>query len=103
MITEKAIKRMKNVAGVHIGKKYDPYFGWSDDRLYCSEFVWKIYKRALDVELGKPRHIKEYKLDHPDVQKKLRERYGKNIPYDEPAISPQDILECPLLMKIPQK
>ena len=32
-------------------KDYDLYFEWSDDKIYCSELVWKIYKNGADIEL----------------------------------------------------
>ena len=28
------------------GKKYDPFLSWSDDRMYCSELVAKVYEDA---------------------------------------------------------
>ena len=34
------------------GKHYDFWFEWSDERIYCSELVWKIYRRGLGIELG---------------------------------------------------
>jgi len=39
------------------GKPYDPYFEWSDDRIYCSELVWKAYERGLGVHLGVAVHL----------------------------------------------
>jgi hypothetical protein len=63
-------------------------FEWSDDRIYCSELVWKIYQRALGVELGALQKIKEFNLKDPAVQQKMKERYGAHVPLEEPAISP---------------
>jgi uncharacterized protein YycO len=40
------------------GKKYDIYFGWDDQRIYCSELVWKIYKRGANIEIGKLQRLK---------------------------------------------
>ena len=79
------------------------YFGWSDDRIYCSELVWKIYKEALGIELGKLQQLKEFDLSHPIVQKKLKERYGNNIPYDEKVISPAAIFESEELELVTSK
>lgn len=81
---EKAATAMRRFQG----KKYDPSFGWSDDRLYCSELVWKIVKEAVGVEIGQPQRLREFRLDDPAVSAKLRERYGDEIPLDEPVISP---------------
>lgn len=43
---------MKQIGEKFKGKPYDIYFEWSDDKIYCSELVWKIYKHALDIEIG---------------------------------------------------
>ncbi|MDB5284487.1 MAG: hypothetical protein JWO06_3562, partial [Bacteroidota bacterium] len=37
------VSAMKKCAEKFLGKKYDLYFEWSDDKIYCSELVWKIY------------------------------------------------------------
>lgn len=52
-LTAPAIGRLREQAQSIRGKPYDPAFEWSDDRFYCSELVWKLYERALGVELGK--------------------------------------------------
>jgi hypothetical protein len=93
ILVDSIIAKMKTYASSHITKDYDIYFGWSDDRLYCSEYVWKIYKEILDIELGGLREFKDYNLDHPAVVEKLKERYGENVPTDEPVIAPQDIFD----------
>jgi hypothetical protein len=33
---------MKATGEGFLGKDYDLTFGWSDERLYCSELVWKV-------------------------------------------------------------
>ena len=47
------LKRLKDEGLKFKGKPYDQYFGWSDEKIYCSELVWKMYKSALGMELGK--------------------------------------------------
>ena len=37
----------------NIMKKYDTNFDWSDEKIYNAELIWKIYKRSLNIELGK--------------------------------------------------
>ena len=80
-----------------LGKPYDGAFAWSDDRLYCSEVVWKIFRRALGVELGALTRLGDFDLANPEVQAKLRERYGGSIPTEEPVISPAAMAASPLL------
>jgi len=82
------------------GKPYDLYFEWSDDRIYCSELVWKIYKRALDLEVGELQTMQEFDLSDPLVQAKVRERFGETIPKNEIVISPAAIFASELLETI---
>ena len=83
------LAKMKRIGEKYQGKDYDLYFGWSDEKMYCSELVWKIYKEALNLEIGKLQKIRDFDLSHPLVKAKLKERYGTNIPLEEPAISPR--------------
>lgn len=96
-LTPKILEEMKSEATKHLGKNYDLYFGWSDERIYCSELVWKIYYRTLGIEVGEPQLLKEFDLSHPVVKKKLKERYGNDIPYDEKVISPGAMFESEVL------
>jgi hypothetical protein len=87
------LKEAKSLLGVH----YDIYFGWSDKELYCSEFVWKLYKRHTSLEVGKLRPLKDFDLSHPVVKEIMKSRYGNNIPYSENMISPGDMFTSELL------
>jgi hypothetical protein len=79
------------------------YFGWGDDKLYCSELVWKIYKQATGLEVGKLQKLKDFDLSNPIVARKLKERYGNKIPLDETVISPVAIFNSQLLMTVVEK
>jgi hypothetical protein len=91
---------MQEAGNKYMGKNYDSYFEWSDDRIYCSELVWKIYKETLNIEVGKRNPLRSYDLSHPLVKATLKERYGKNIPLEEMMVSPGDIFESPLLKTV---
>ena len=82
------------------GKKYDIYFGWDDQRIYCSELIWKIYKRGANIEIGKLQRLKDFDLENKLVRKKLEERYGKRIPLGEKVISPASIFEDSQLVEV---
>jgi|SRR5882672_4183191 len=92
--------KLREAAEAYVGKPYDLYFEWSDERIYCSELVWKIYWRALNLELGHKQKLGEFDLGDPVVAAKLRERYGKLIPLEEPVISPAALYESNLLQTI---
>jgi hypothetical protein len=76
------------------GKQYDFYFGWSDDKIYCSELVWKIYKEAFNVEPGKLQRLRDFDLSNEKVKQKMRERYKTHVPLDEKVISPAAIFDA---------
>lgn len=82
------------------GLAYDLTFEWNDRRQYCSEVVWKMYDRALGVQVGELQRLRDFDLDDPLVEAKLRERYGKDIPLDEQVVSPGAMFESDLLMTV---
>lgn len=100
LLTTKVLENMKTLAEGMLGKNYDWAFGWSDDRIYCSELVWKIYKQATGLELGSPQKLKEFDLSNPIVQYKIQERYKGKIPLEETVISPARIFESSLLIEV---
>ena len=91
IITPEVEKKMEEYGSGFLGKDYDLYFGWSDDRIYCSELVWKIYKKTTGLELGALKELRTFDLSSKVVKDKLLERYGKNIPLNEKVISPAEI------------
>jgi hypothetical protein len=91
---------MRAAGSQYRGKNYDLYFEWSDSRIYCSELVWKIYKRGAGVEIGRLQKLREFDLSHPTVRAKMRERYGSSIPKDEPVISPAAMFDSEQLVEV---
>lgn len=99
-ITPEAMQRARGLVRELQGKAYDPTFEWSDSRMYCSELVWKLYERALGVRIGELQKLREFDLTDPAVRDKLRERYGDDVPLDEPVISPAAMFKSPLLEQV---
>ncbi|MDI3319376.1 YiiX family permuted papain-like enzyme [Pinibacter soli] len=100
VLTPAIIAKMKQEAEKSMGKDYDLTFEWSDDKMYCSEFIWKIYQRATGIEIGKLQHLKDMDLTSEAVKEKLKERYGSKIPMNETVVSPQAIFESELLTTV---
>ncbi len=92
-------KIMGNVRGFE-GDPYDHFFEWSDERIYCSELVWKLYDRALKIQIGEQKQLKDFDLSHAEVKAKLSEYYGENIPFEEPIISPAAMFDSELLYTV---
>ena len=102
-LTPEALAKASALIKQLTGKPYDLTFEWSDDRIYCSELVWKIYDQAASVQIGALQKLKEFKLDAPEVQPMLKQRYGNNVPLEEPVISPVAMFESPLLEVVETK
>lgn len=97
ILDEPTLAKMKQVGQQFAGKNYDLAFDWSDDKIYCSELIWKMYKRAAGIEIGHLEKFSDFDWTNDLVKRKIQERYGSNIPKDGIVISPKAIFESPLL------
>jgi len=93
ILTNETLGKMKEIGSKFEGKNYDLTFEWSDDKMYCSELIWKIYKRATGIEVGKLQKLKDFDLSNEAVKNIMKKRYGNNIPENEIVISPASIFE----------
>lgn len=103
-LTPAAMEAGRDWAEAQVGKDYDHRFLWSDDAIYCSELVWKIYRKA-GVMLCKPRQFKDFHLDDPEVKQDIERQFGSmdKLPREEKVVAPSDLLSSPLLEEIPVK
>ncbi len=99
-LTPAALARLRAAGQPMLGHDYDLAFEWSDERIYCSELIWKVYDRGLHRQLGKLQQLRDFDLSNPAVQAKLRERYGAQLPLSEPVISPASIFSSPELVTV---
>jgi uncharacterized protein YycO len=99
-LTARTLQKMKNEGDKFIGKNYDLTFEWSDDKIYCSELVWKVYQRAIGIEIGKLEKLSDFDLTSEAVKIRMKERYGDNNPTEETVISPSAIFKSELLMTV---
>ncbi|MET4073700.1 YiiX family permuted papain-like enzyme [Hymenobacter sp. UYCo722] len=100
VLTPTALARLKAAGQPMLGHNYDLYFGWSDDRIYCSELIWKVYERGLCRRLGQLQHLRDFDLSNAAVRAKLRERYSNHLPLNETVISPVSIFDSPELVAV---
>lgn len=100
VLTPATLTKMKQVGDKFNGKNYDLTFEWSDDKIYCSELIYKIYQRAAGIEIGKLEKLSDFDLTNETVQKKMKDRYGNKIPTEEIVISPASIFESALLTTV---
>ena len=104
-IKDDTIAKARAYGKEQLGKNYDPQFRWSDEKIYCSELVWKIYNEAAGIQLCEPRNFHSYNLNHPVVQDIVERRYGSvsNLPVDELVVAPSDLANSDLLIEAPRK
>jgi Permuted papain-like amidase enzyme, YaeF/YiiX, C92 family len=103
VLTPGAVRALRRETERFLGRHYDLAFGWSDDRIYCSELVWKAYDRALGRQLGRLQRLRDFDLEEPLVKRKLAERYGARVPLDEAVISPGAIFDSEELVTVESK
>ena len=100
VLTPSTLNKMKEVGNEFKGKDYDLTFEWSDDKIYCSELIWKIYKRSTGIEIGKLEKLSDFDLTNSAVKSKMKERYGAKIPLNETVISPAAIFDSENLLTV---
>ena len=100
VLTPATLAKMKQISDKFKGKNYDLTFEWSDDKIYCSELIWKIYQRATGLEIGKLEKLSDFDLTNEAVKLKMKERYGDKIPMNEIVISPVTIFDSELLKTV---
>lgn len=96
-LTPEVLQKMKQVGESFAGKNYDLTFEWSDEKIYCSELIWKIYQSATGLEIGQLEKLSSFDLSNDAVKKIMKERYGDKIPANEIVISPVSVFNSELL------
>lgn len=91
VLTPARLRALRKAAARFEGKPYDLFFEWTDDAQYCSELVWKIYKNGAGITLSPLRNMRDYDFSHPAVRAAMRQRYGTDIPRDQPVVAPSDL------------
>ena len=100
VLTKSVVEKMKSYGKTMDNKDYDLYFEWSDEKIYCSELVWKIYKEGANIQLCPTKKLKDFNLKHPLVQQIMKQRYGSKIPYDEEVVAPSQLYDSELVETI---
>jgi len=103
LMTPEVRDRMRRLGTSWPGRPYDLQFRWADDRLYCSELVYKLYERAAGIRIGRLRKAKDFKLGSREVQRLLAQRFGgakRSFDPEETVISPQSMFDDPRLATV---
>lgn len=91
-LTEENKKNMISWGEKQLGKSYDIKFQWGDNKMYCSELVWKMYKNA-GIELCETKKFSSFNLTNDKVKKAIKDRFTnkKDFNLNEIVVSPVDI------------
>jgi hypothetical protein len=84
-----------NESKKYLGLPYDIYFELDDEKIYCSELVYKSFKDATQEKLGKLIKLKDLNWE---IHKEFIESIEVNgIPYEREMITPKDLSHAPQL------
>ena len=82
----------------YLGKPYDLAFKFDNDKFYCSELIYDIYKNQLGIELCKPKKVGDYLILGTDKLPKIEKAMKKRgISQKQYAVAPVDIFESDYL------
>lgn len=80
----------------YLGKRYDLAFKWSDDKMYCSESTWKIF-RDIGINLSTTRKIRSFNIWIPKIRKVMEKRWNGQVNMNEPVVAPKDVVRSDFL------
>lgn len=99
-LSKESLQKLRTYLNRQLGKKYDFLFAWSDDKIYCSELVWKAYWNGCGIKLATPKKIGDFDLTSKIVKVKLQEKYGSNVPLNETVVAPSTVFESDRLVTV---
>ncbi|MDZ4832659.1 MAG: YiiX/YebB-like N1pC/P60 family cysteine hydrolase [Candidatus Melainabacteria bacterium] len=100
VLTKDNLDKLQSSLKKNVDKDYDHLFGWGNDKMYCSELVWKAYYESTKLKVGKIQMVGDFDLKDPLVSKLVEARYGKNVPVTEPTVTPGAVFDSRLLKTV---
>ena len=101
-LTNEMLDKMYGIGKSFPGKDYDIFFKWDDSQIYCSELVWKIYKRGAGLEIGNLEKFKDYDLSSSEAKFLIKQRYGSQFNPEELIITLSHMFESDKLETVYQ-
>ena len=99
-LSASTIEKMKTVGAKYKGKHYDTLFQWNDNKMYCSELIWKIYSQGADIDLCTPEQFSDFPISAPAVKTLIKKRYGDKFNPSEQIVSPYALFKSRLLKEV---
>jgi len=85
-------------ARTFLGRPYDIRYELDDEKIYCSELIFKAFKRVTGEDLGRLQTLGE--LDWQPYQAVIESIEGGPVPLDRTMITPRSLSEAPQLIAI---
>ncbi len=97
LLGAKKTKALLDAAKPMKGTPYDPHYSWSNEAMYPSEFIWKIYNQGPTIDLCETGTLGELDLSGSLTAARMQGKYGDKIPKDEKVVTPDHIYKSPKL------
>jgi len=98
---EGAIPNFISSARSYLGRPYDILYELDDEKIYCSELIYKAFKAATGKPLGQAKPLGELNWKpHEDF---IRHVTGGQLPLERIIILPVALSEAPELQKVYEK
>ena len=86
---QKHIPEILKAAREMLGRPYDSRYRMDDEKIYCSELIWKAYKKVTRSELGKPVALQTLKWG--PYRPVIEALEGGPVPLNRMMITPADM------------
>ncbi len=99
ILNERKTMQLKKGAKDFRGKSEDDFYSWTDNALYSTELVWKMYAN-LKIEICEPGKISDMNMTGTVIGEQMTKNYGAGIPKNEKFISPDAIYKSTKLVVV---
>jgi hypothetical protein len=81
-----------------LGRPYDVRYRWDDEKIYCTELIYKAYECTTGEALGEL--VALGSLDWQQYTPLIEELEGGPVPVDRQMITPRDMAAAPQLERV---
>jgi hypothetical protein len=88
-VSRRRIREVVKAAGALVGKTYDLQYQLSDEKIYCSELVYKGFLRGAKMEIGRPQKLGDLKWQTHEGF--IRLLAGGGLPLERMIVTPVSV------------
>lgn len=100
-LTDAEKSRLQKAAEQRLGVLYHLGFDHDSKYMYCSKFVYKVYKQALNLEIGEIENFRSLINKQPDLPLTFWKLwFFGNIPWERNTLSPGSQYKSDLLLTV---